>query len=76
MSYCGIDIHSYTLALQYGCHYNAKVLMQQHNGESLVSIDPFLGIFVAMVLMLEVLEAGQTKLSTLLQLVVQVRYNS
>ena len=49
----------------------------------LMAIDPFLGIFVAMVFILEVklkrpvrqFQASLTKLSALLQVVVQFRYN-
>jgi len=52
-------------------------------GLSRVAIDPFLGIFVATVIILEVklkrpvgqFQASLTKLSALLQVVVQFRYN-
>jgi len=51
--------------------------------DSLCSIDPFLGIFVATVIILEVklkrpvrqFQASLTKLCALLQVVVQFRYN-
>jgi len=57
--------------------------IRDHSSYLTHAIDPFLGIFVAMVFILEVklkrpvrqFQASLTKLSALLQVVVQFRYN-